>query len=116
MGYGRGGRMKIETDTVEIISGVRHGKTLGSPIAIQVEKQGLEKLDRHHERRRCRSTRGKIASVTRPRPGHADLAGGQKFGARDLRNILERASARETAARWPVAAWPCNFLLHSTSR
>ena len=98
-GYGRGGRMKIETDTVEILSGVRHGKALGSPIALTIENKDFghwqdvmstEKLDEAPKNPRL---------VTRPRPGHADLAGGQKYGARDLRDILERASARETAAR-----------------
>ncbi|MCA1818047.1 MAG: chorismate synthase [Acidobacteria bacterium] len=98
-GYGRGGRMKIEQDRVEVLSGVRHGQTLGSPVALLVENKdwknwtdvmASEPRDIAPERAR---------RVTRPRPGHADLAGGQKFGARDLRNILERASARETAAR-----------------
>lgn len=98
-GYGRGGRMKIETDTVEILAGVRHGKALGSPIALTIENKdfvhwqqvmSVEALDEEPNNPRA---------VTRPRPGHADLAGGQKFGTRDLRDILERASARETAAR-----------------
>ncbi len=98
-GYGRGGRMKIERDRVEILSGVRHGATLGSPLALMIENKdwpnwsevmAAEALDAPPERAR---------EVKRPRPGHADLAGGQKFGARDLRDILERASARETAAR-----------------
>lgn len=98
-GYGRGGRMKIEQDTVEILSGIRHGKTLGSPIALTIrnddfvhwaEVMSTETLDAELDNPR---------SITRPRPGHADLAGGQKFGTRDLRNVVERASARETAAR-----------------
>lgn len=98
-GYGRGGRMKIETDKVEFLSGIRHGKTLGSPITLMIENRDFvhwteimssEKLDVQPKNPRI---------VSRPRPGHADLAGGQKFGARDLRDILERASARETAAR-----------------
>lgn len=98
-GYGRGGRMKIEKDLVEILSGVRHGKALGSPIALMIENRdfvhwqdvmSVAAIDTHPKNSR---------TVTRPRPGHADLAGGQKFGARDLRDILERASARETAAR-----------------
>ena len=98
-GYGRGGRMKIERDRVEILSGVRHGLTLGSPLALVIENKdwanwtevmAVEARDLPPEKSR---------RVKRPRPGHADLAGGQKFGARDLRNILERASARETAAR-----------------
>jgi chorismate synthase len=98
-GYGRGGRMKIETDTVEILSGVRHGKTLGSPVALMIKNDDFvhwedvmssEQIDVEPKNPRL---------VKRPRPGHADLAGGQKYQARDLRNILERASARETAAR-----------------
>ncbi|HYX43234.1 MAG TPA: chorismate synthase, partial [Pyrinomonadaceae bacterium] len=98
-GYGRGGRMKIEQDRVEIVSGVRHGQTLGSPVALLIENRdwanwtdvmATEAHDVAPERAR---------RVKRPRPGHADLAGGQKFGARDLRDVLERASARETAAR-----------------
>ncbi len=98
-GYGRGGRMKIERDRAEILSGVRHGKSLGSPVALLIENKdwanwmevmSVESLDAPPEKSR---------RVSRPRPGHADLAGGQKYGARDLRDILERASARETAAR-----------------
>ncbi len=98
-GYGRGGRMKIESDTIELISGVRHGKTLGSPIALMIENddfvhwQDVMSADVPEEQPK------NPRIVTRPRPGHADLAGGQKFQARDLRDILERASARETAAR-----------------
>ncbi|MEO6655086.1 MAG: chorismate synthase, partial [Pyrinomonadaceae bacterium] len=98
-GYGRGGRMKIETDTVGILSGVRHGKALGSPIALTIENKDFvhwqdvmsaEEIDKEPKNPRI---------ITRPRPGHADLAGGQKYQTRDLRDILERASARETAAR-----------------
>ncbi|NNE99782.1 MAG: chorismate synthase [Pyrinomonadaceae bacterium] len=98
-GYGRGGRMKIEQDEIEILSGVRHAKTLGSPISLQIvnrdfvhweEIMAIEEIDDQPKNPRI---------VKRPRPGHADLAGGQKFQTRDLRNVLERASARETAAR-----------------
>lgn len=98
-GYGRGGRMKIETDAAQILSGVRYGKTLGSPIALMIENNdwqnwtdvmSVEKVDEPIEKPR---------TVTRPRPGHADLAGGLKYQSRDLRDVLERASARETAAR-----------------
>ena len=98
-GYGRGGRMKIEKDTVEILSGVRHGKALGSPISLQIVNddfvhwQDVMSVDVPTAEPKNPRT------VSRPRPGHADLAGGQKYGARDLRDILERASARETAAR-----------------
>jgi chorismate synthase len=98
-GYGRGGRMKIERDRAEILSGVRHGLSLGSPIALTIENKDWQNWTdvMSVEPREVAEERARI--LTRPRPGHADLAGGQKFGARDLRNILERASARETAAR-----------------
>ncbi|MGI8734959.1 MAG: chorismate synthase [Pyrinomonadaceae bacterium] len=98
-GYGRGGRMKIEQDTVEILSGVRHGLTLGSPLALIINNKDWENWTEVMAVEPRELAANKSRSLTRPRPGHADLAGGQKFGARDLRNILERASARETAAR-----------------
>jgi chorismate synthase len=98
-GYGRGGRMKIETDTVEILSGVRHGKTLGSPIALLIENRDFVHWQDIMSATPIDTEPKNPRVVKRPRPGHADLAGGQKFGARDLRDILERASARETAAR-----------------
>ncbi len=103
-GYGRGGRMKIETDTVEVLSGVRHGRTLGSPVSLLVRNRDHENWrdvmspdpqpDAARERRRLRY----------PRPGHADLAGALKYGTDDLRNVLERASARETTARVAAGA------------
>jgi chorismate synthase len=98
-GYGRGGRMKIEQDTAEILSGVRHGLTLGSPLALIIQNKDWENWTDVMAVEARELAPGKSRSLTRPRPGHADLAGGQKFGARDLRNVLERASARETAAR-----------------
>lgn len=98
-GYGRGGRMKIESDTVEIISGIRHGKTLGSPIGLMIENKDFVHWQAVMSAEPLGAELKNDKSLKRPRPGHADLAGGQKFGARDLRNILERASARETAAR-----------------
>jgi chorismate synthase len=98
-GYGRGGRMKIETDTVEILSGVRYGKSLGSPIALMIENKDFVHWQDVMSAEALETEPNNPRIVTRPRPGHADLAGGQKFGARDLRDILERASARETAAR-----------------
>ena len=98
-GYGRGGRMKIEADTVEIMSGVRHGKSLGSAIALTIENKDFVHWQEVMSVEAIEEQPKNDRKVTRPRPGHADLAGGQKFGARDLRNILERASARETAAR-----------------
>jgi chorismate synthase len=98
-GYGRGGRMKIERDRVEILSGVRHGLSLGSPLAFVIENKDWANWTEVMSVMPAEVLPEKSRRVKRPRPGHADLAGGQKFGARDLRNILERASARETAAR-----------------
>ena len=98
-GYGRGGRMKIETDTIEFLSGVRHGKTLGSPIALKIENRDFVHWQEVMSDTELVTQPKNPRLVKRPRPGHADLAGGQKFQARDLRDILERASARETASR-----------------
>ena len=98
-GYGRGGRMKIEQDEVEILSGVRHGLTLGSPIALLIENKDWANWTDVMAAEPREVALDKSRELKRPRPGHADLAGGQKFAARDLRNVLERASARETAAR-----------------
>src|SRR5512145_2106394 len=107
-GYGRGGRMKIEKDTVKISSGVRWGKTLGGPIGLMVRNKDWD------------NWRAKMSPdaaflnnadpLTRPRPGHADLAGAMKYGMTDIRNILERSSARETAMRVAVGAL-CKRLL-----
>ena len=106
-GYGRGGRMKIETDRVEFIAGVRDGETLGSPIAMSIaNRDHANWLDRMSPA----PTLAKPEALTRPRPGHADLAGGLKYGRHDLRDILERASARETAPRTAVGA-VCRKLL-----
>jgi chorismate synthase len=98
-GYGRGGRMKIEQDAVEILSGVRHGLALGSPVAMLIENKDWKNWTDVMASEPREVPADKARRVTRPRPGHADLAGGQKYDARDLRDILERASARETAAR-----------------
>ncbi|HET6669043.1 MAG TPA: chorismate synthase [Pyrinomonadaceae bacterium] len=98
-GYGRGGRMKIELDAVEILSGVRHGLTLGSPLSMIINNKDWENWSDVMATEPRQLATEKARSVTRPRPGHADLSGGQKFAARDLRNVLERASARETASR-----------------
>ena len=103
-GYGRGGRMKIETDTVEILSGVRHGKALGSPIALIIKNDDFVHWTDVMSSEPLETEPKNPRIVTRPRPGHADLAGGLKYGARDLRNILERASARETTARVAAGA------------
>jgi len=101
-GYGRGGRMKIEKDTVKILSGVRWGKTLGGPIGLMVRNKDWDNW------RAKMSTDPAFLNtaepVTRPRPGHADLAGALKYGMTDIRNILERSSARETAMRVAVGA------------
>lgn len=97
LGYGRGGRMKIEQDTAEIRSGVRFGETLGSPITLVVENRDWRNWEKKMSSRP--EDRDPSIVVTRPRPGHADLAGVLKYNQDDVRNILERASARETAAR-----------------
>lgn len=98
-GYGRGGRMKIEQDTVEILSGLRHGLTLGSPLSLIIHNKDWNNWSDVMASEPKVIAPEKARNLTRPRPGHADLAGGQKFGARDLRNVLERASARETTSR-----------------
>src|SRR5947209_1884282 len=96
LGYGRGGRMKIERDQVEVTGGVRHGHTLGSPIALRVANRDYANWE---ERMNPWPVEAPTPEVHLPRPGHADLVGTQKFGLTDVRDILERASARETAAR-----------------
>jgi len=101
LGYGRGGRMKIEQDTVEILSGVRFGKTLGSPIALVIENRDWKNW---RDKMAVEPGSGGFEPITRPRPGHADLAGLLKYGETDIRNILERSSARETAARVAIGA------------
>ena len=98
-GYGRGGRMKIEQDRVEILSGVRHGLTLGSPLALTIENKDWANWNEVMAIGATEIAPEKSRRVKRPRPGHADLAGGLKYDVRDLRNVLERASARETTAR-----------------
>ncbi len=98
-GYGRGGRMKIEQDHAEITAGVRHGKTLGSPVALWVENRDWVNWT---EKMAVEPVEGETERVTRLRPGHADLPGAIKYGFDDVRNVLERASARETAARVAV--------------
>lgn len=100
-GYGRGKRMEIESDRVEFFSGLRGGRTLGSPLSLRIRNRDWE----NWQKTMAPEGRNPDArSVTSPRPGHADLAGGIKYGHKDLRNILERASARETAARVAVGA------------
>jgi chorismate synthase len=96
LGHGRGGRMKIERDSAEVTAGVRHGRTLGGPIALQVNNRDYANWE---ERMSPWPVAEEIPEVHLPRPGHADLVGTQKYKQTDVRNILERASARETAAR-----------------
>ena len=96
MGHGRGGRMKIENDWAEILSGVRHGVTLGSPIGLKINNNDWKNWTKKMSKEPVDS---EIKKITLPRPGHADLAGVKKFGFDDIRNILERSSARETSMR-----------------
>src|SRR6516165_1327629 len=103
-GYGRGGRMKIETDQARIVSGVRHSKTIGSPIAILLENKDWKNWTEALPVEDSEGSEDQKKPVTRPRPGHADLAGAIKYNFHDARYILERASARETTARVAVGA------------
>src|SRR5271163_526604 len=96
LGHGRGGRMKIERDSAEVTGGIRHGRTLGGPIALAVANRDYANWE---ERMSPWPVADDAAEVHLPRPGHADLVGTQKYKQSDVRNILERASARETAAR-----------------
>jgi chorismate synthase len=98
-GYGRGGRMKIETDEVELLGGVRFGRTLGSPVSLLVRNRDFENWREAMDPEGPLPSSDRLRSVSRPRPGHADLAGALKYNTHDAREILERASARETAAR-----------------
>ncbi len=104
-GYGRGNRMKIEGDEPEVVAGIRGGKTLGSPVAILIRNRDYENWQEAMD-----PFFGRGRELTSPRPGHADLAGGFKYGHSDLRNVLERASARETAARVAAGALAKLFL------
>ncbi len=101
-GYGRGGRMKIEKDRARIVSGVRWGRTLGSPVGLIVENRDWANWQEKMSADPAHA--GSMEAVTRPRPGHADLTGMLKYGHTDARNVLERSSARETAARVAVGA------------
>src|SRR4051794_12660331 len=92
LGHGRGGRMKIERDTAQVTAGVRHGRTLGGPVALQVRNRDYANWE---DRMSPWPVEAEVPEVHLPRPGHADLAGVQKFGFSDVRNVLEPASARE---------------------
>ncbi len=107
LGHGRGGRMKIESDSAEVTAGVRHGRTLGGPIALRVANRDYANWE---ERMNPWPVEAEVPEVHLPRPGHADLAGVQKYGFTDVRNVLERASARETAARVAGGALAKGFL------
>ncbi len=107
LGHGRGGRMKIESDAVEIRSGVRHGRTLGSPVAVLVANRDYPNWD---VRMNPWPVEEEVEESHLPRPGHADLAGLLKYGFSDVRNVLERASARETAARVAAGSLARGFL------
>lgn len=111
LGFGRGGRAKIEQDRIEIISGVRFGKTMGSPIALRLENAAHHKDNSDWPNVMAVHGSGKgVEPVTLPRPGHADLAGAQKYGFDDLRPVIERASARETAMRVACCSVARNML------
>jgi len=107
LGHGRGGRMKIEKDRAEVTAGVRHGRTLGSPVCLRVDNRDYQNWE---ERMNPWPVEAEVDEVHLPRPGHADLAGTMKFGHSDVRNVLERASARETAARVAAGALAKAFL------
>jgi len=107
LGYGRGGRMKIEKDRAEVTGGVRHGRTLGGPVALQVVNRDFANWE---ERMNPWPVEETVQEVHLPRPGHADLVGMLKYGFSDVRNVLERASARETAARVAGGAVAKEFL------
>jgi chorismate synthase len=104
LGYGRGGRQRIERDQAEFLSGVRHGKTIGAPIALRIENRDWKNWEKALPVEDSEGAEDTQRRLTAPRPGHADLAGAQKYNFHDARYILERASARETAARVAAGA------------
>ncbi|MFY0406068.1 chorismate synthase [Solicola sp. PLA-1-18] len=114
LGYGRGARMKFEADELEVIGGIRHGSTLGSPVAMRIGNSEWPKWDQVMSADpvdpEVLAALARNAPLTRPRPGHADLAGMQKYGFEEARPVLERASARETAARVALGAVATAFL------
>jgi len=99
LGYGRGGRQKIEKDRAEIFAGVRHGQTIGAPVALRIENRDWTNWEKALPVEDTEGLESEKKKLVAPRPGHADLAGSQKFNFHDARYVLERASARETAAR-----------------
>ncbi|MDT2012344.1 chorismate synthase [Carnobacterium divergens] len=103
-GYGRGGRMKIEKDQARITAGIRHGRTMGSPVSLAVENKDWKHWETVMSIEPIDEKKVGMRRVSKPRPGHADLVGGMKYGHRDLRNVLERSSARETTVRVAVGA------------
>src|SRR5919112_4987176 len=107
LGHGRGGRMKIESDRAEVTAGIRHGRTLGSPVALRIENRDYPNWE---ERMNPWPVEAEVEESHLPRPGHADLVGSLKYGHTDVRNVLERASARETAARVAAGAVARGFL------
>src|SRR3954470_23393487 len=107
LGHGRGGRMKIEKDRAQVMAGIRHGRTLGSPVSLRINNRDYANWE---ERMNPWPVEATVPEVHLPRPGHADLAGVQKYGFTDVRNVLERASARETAARVACGALAKTFL------
>lgn len=107
---GRGGRGRIEKDIVKILSGVRFGKTIGSPISLLVENKDFYNWKERMKIENTKNNKKDISKITNPRPGHADLAGVQKYGFDDIRNVIERASARETVIRTAIGAVCKKFL------
>lgn len=111
LGYGRGPRQRFEKDVITLVGGVRHGRTLGSPVAIEIQNSEWFRSDKWHEEMAVEPGATK-SPLTQPRPGHADLVGMQKYGFDDARDVLERASARETAARVAAGALAKRLLSH----
>src|SRR5262244_4677223 len=110
LGYGRGGRQKIEKDRAEIFAGVRHGQTIGAPIALRIENRDWVNWEKILPVEDSSEDDAPTKKLVAPRPGHADLAGSQKFNFHDARYVLERASARETAARVAAGAFARQLL------
>ena len=110
LGYGRGGRQKIEKDRADIFAGVRQGQTIGAPVALQIENRDWANWEKILPVEATSAPEAESRKLVAPRPGHADLAGSQKFNFHDARYVLERASARETAARVAAGAFAKQLL------